>query len=601
MLDGEMPQIEIVIGRRTTGHHYIYVGDNGTGMSPEVAFNLTVPGYSYGKKKGQTVGYKGVGASYFFASSQKAALKTIDSSGTETQYTVRGSYEWVKNIEEPAPTIQEVCDVPEYVEPLLPQSRGTGVLFQFHEGMRPKNLNGIVIVGDGPDIEIKNWVAFLATKTALGSVNDLSDLNIGLHVHLDLGESQHVQTWRLGEYDRDEQIIGYPFPHKVFRVSKLSNEIDITPKHQMAQHNRRHQAIHKRWSAEEIINDTTALEGDEIDKLLEYLDWVEGYFCYSTDVLTEVNSRLGGRGRLVRHGIKIACDGIPQGRNIDLSLTSSQGLDRQTHIIISFNGLELDTGRKISADEVITSAITKIGQRIVAVLKEYRWAMKRKDRPDITTDIESWITDIDARSQTSLVRELYTQFDLTSVFLVDPDNESEVISLFVSLLAHNQLKGYTLKAISGYARYDSLTQVNCRSDDVRELDDVLSIRNSEESLHGDNKVLEFKFSFEDLLTDFDENTKNPAEINYCVCWTVPTLNVSRGRIEPSYGEWKDHRCMYGASYIWTDENETSVIPVIALKNVLSELLAKHETENNNPGIGHGTLRTMQQRDREAMV
>ena len=601
LLEGEDAQITIIIGRRTTGHHYIYVADNGIGMSPQVAENLTVPGYSHGKKKGKTVGYKGVGASYFFAASQKAALKTIDANGTETYYTVRGSYEWVKNTEEPPPTIDETCDVPNYVKAFLPNSRGTGVLFQFHEGMRPKNLNGIVIIGDGPDIEIKNWLSFLSSKTALGSVDDISGLGVVINVHLDLGEEQHVQKWKLGEYDRDNHIIGYPFPHRVFRVAKNAVEIDVTPQHMAAQHSRRYQAIHKRWTADEIIDDTSTLEREEIDKLREYLVWVEGYFCYSTEVLQEVNRRLGGRANLVRYGIKIACDGIPQGRNIDLSLTSSQGLDRQTHIVMSFKGLELDTGRKISADEVIASAIKKLGQRIVGVLKEYRWAMKKKDRPDITTDLETWMNSIEERSQTSLVRELYEAKELQPVFSVDPDNESEVISLFVSLLAHEQIKGYIVKAISGYARYDSLISIDCTSDSVRNVNDVLSVRNVNDSLGGDNKVLEFKYNFEDLLVDFDEKKKNPVEIDFCVCWMVPTVNVSRGRIEPTYGDWKDHRQLYGASYIWVDENDATEIPIIALKNLLAELLASHEADEGNPGIGQGTLRIIQQGDQEAMV
>ena len=133
-------------------------------------------------------------------------------------------------------------------------------------------------------------------------------------------------------------------------------------------------------------------------------------------MLKEVNQRLGGRALSVRHGIKIACDGIPQGRNVDLSLTANQGLDRQTHIVMSFKGLELDIGRKITADEIVASAIAKLGQRAVTILKDYRWAMKKKDRADYTSDIEQWVSAIESRAQTSLVRELFEVLGLPQRF-----------------------------------------------------------------------------------------------------------------------------------------------------------------------------------------
>ena len=136
---------------------------------------------------------------------------------------------------------------------------------------------------------------------------------------------------------------------------------------------------------------------------------------------------------------------------------------------------------------------------------------------------------------------------------------------------------------------------------MRDIADVLSVRDKPEKLEGENKVLEFKHNFEDLLNDFEEKNKNPQELDICVCWVVPDLNVARGRIEPTYDDWKDHRRIYGGSYLWVDDNDSTEVEIIALKNVLAELLARHEIREGKPGIGQGTLNPLVRRDKAAIL
>ena len=136
--------------------------------------------------------------------------------------------------------------------------------------------------------------------------------------------------------------------------------------------------------------------------------------------------------------------------------------------------------------------------------------------------------------------------------------------------------------------------------ELKNTTDVLSIR-SESDRGGNNKVLEFKFNFDSLLDDFEDKIKNPAEIDVVVCWTVPNLNVSRGRIEPTYSQWNTERQVYGGSYLWVDDNDTSSFPIICLKNVILELLKKKEMEKQEPGLGTAKLRKLETRDHQANV
>jgi hypothetical protein len=227
--------------------------------------------------------------------------------------------------------------------------------------------------------------------------------------------------------------------------------------------------------------------------------------------------------------------------------------------------------------------------------------MKKKDRPDVTSDLETWKSNIDARSKTSLVRELFKRRELPPVFRVDPDNESEVIALFVSMLDHRLIMGYKIQALSGYQRYDSLTDIDTISSGVASLEDSLSVRNKDGKTDGPAKVLEFKYSFEDLLQDFEDKNKNPVEIDFVVCWTVPDLNVRRGRLQPTYGEWRDSRTLYAGSYIWFDENDSTEIPVVSLMHVVAELLAREEAKLGETGLGKATLVQLERQDKEALV
>jgi hypothetical protein len=118
---------------------------------------------------------------------------------------------------------------------------------------------------------------------------------------------------------------------------------------------------------------------------------------------------------------------------------------------------------------------------------------------------------------------------------------------------------------------------------------------------GEQVVLEFKHQFRDLISDFDDKKKNPAEVDIAVCWQVTDINCNRGKLSPCYGEWSDHRPNYGASYIWHDENETSSIVVIALRNLILELLAAKEREIQIPGQGIDQLDRLSRQDRDAHV
>lgn len=600
-------QLNICIGRRSNNSHYVYVQDDGVGMTDEVATKVFVPGYSHGKKPGRAIGHKGVGMSYVIAVSDHLSMVSTRGEGDLVQRTVRYTNAWVNDSEKPFPEVSAEFVAPTVVTALAADmDRGTGVFYTFHSGHAPKTLDGIVIVGDGADKEVDYWASFLCARTALGvapgsgTPSSAASLRpIAVRLILDHGEDDPtVKGYTRSSYDMSpaKNTLGYPFPDHVFKVGVDIQAIDSTsPGLQHVHHARKHPAVFHEWAGKDLIDEIANLDEDERELLSTHLLWVRGYLAYSTDVLKQVKSMMGTRSAVVRYGARLVVDQAPQGRPLDLALTSDQGLDRQTHIVLGFKSLQLDTGRKFISDERILSAVNKVNQRVVTKLKEYRWALKVKNLPDVSSDLKSWISAIAARAGNSIIPELFEHLKAMPPTRVDPANEQEVIALWTALLTVKTLPGYQMQAISGFNRYDALVTISQPALDPDPHSSIAPVTTDDQPK--DNAVLEFKHDFTSVIQDFEQKVKAANEVDYVVCWDCPELNLTRGHLEPAYGSaWGHSRPARGVSYVWHDDNDATTLNVIALRNLVAELLVQHGSD-----AGKAALGMLEARDREKLI
>lgn len=590
----EQGQLTIVIGRRKTNAHYIYVQDNGVGMQSTLVDKVFIPGFSSGKRQGQSIGYKGVGMSYVVAVSDHMSIRSVTPEGA-VERTILHTHDWVTDSEKPEPNVSEDFQGPNLVRDLANSiENGTGVYFSFHAGSDPRSLDNLVIVAEGIEKELTNWVGFLSAKTALGITSPPKSKPINVRFIIDHGNGETREaSFTRDEFNLKEKKLGYPFPEQVFRVGVDTEKVDATPGAQKhLKHYRQHQAVFHKWSGAELVGEMDHLDEEEKTLLLTHLDWVTGYLSYSTDVLKHVRQNLGTRGNVVRYGARLSVDGAPQGRPLELALTSDQGLDRQTHIVLGFNDLELDTGRKFVSNERILAAINKLTQRVVTKLKDYRWVLKIKDKQPIESDLTAWRNSIIARAGNSNIPQLFATLQAVPPSQVDPDSEQEVIALWTALLTTGVLPGFEMKAISGFNRYDALIDIG---DAAMTQDESLPAVAADFSGKKE-AVLEFKWSFDDLITDFESKTKIPSEIDLIVCWDCPDINLRVGSLKPTYGKWQHERPFRAVSYVWSDDTKSIQFPVIALRNVVAELL-----EDRDNGSGKAAMQVLQTRDTAKMV
>ena len=596
-------RLDIVIGRRTGDPHYLLVSDNGVGMTPQIARRFTMPGFTSSKALGRTIGYKGVGASFFFAASNHVAFTTSDHAGHQTAATVKGSFRWIMNNSEPLPESASGFTPPTNASRFLLHDRGTIVFYEFHDRLKPRSLTHIVKHADEPTRELRRWASYLCAKTAIGLVDSRHDFPVRIGLHLDRGAELYSTEWSLGSFDLDDFTLGYPYPWRVFKVHANVTDIDSTPPSQhFVKHKGKHQALRLHWEKRHLLEDRQLdWTFEEKEVLTEHFAFLDVFFSSSTEVMKEVHKRTGARANVLRYGIRMACDGIPQGRIVDFDLTRHQGLARQAHALVAFDGLELDTGRKIPANEVVMSVVRKVTVRAMSHLVPYRWALKKKARPDPSPDIAGWRNETKDRSSGSIVRRLFQVLGKDAPIQVDPGTEQDVIALFVALLSRGVLKGYEVVALSGFNQYDGLMNILTEGKELGDDMDPLSIRNQEGGRGGDLKVVEFKLLFEALLEDFESRRKRPDDINLLVCWKLPKMNVRRGSLSYTYGDKNDFRETYGMTHLWVDENDTSSIPIVCLQHVVTERLKTIEVERGDPAVGVSEFAKLLRRDREAAI
>lgn len=595
------PLIKIFVGRRSNDTHYFAVSDNGLGMDNETMNKFTIPGFTKHKKRGKTIGYKGVGASFFFASSQKISIRTIDVKKQVSSMTVKGSYAWIMNETEPEPTVLDEEDFPTAVTENTNKEQGTTICYYFHNGGNPKNLNNVVTTEDTKDKELSNWISFLCSKTALGQTTDISKQNIKVLFFLDDGNILTTSSWTFKDYNKDAKTLGYPYPWRVFTGYIEKSAIENVGKNNPGQLTRflnASQAIHAVWTKKQIEDMNLTDNPDEQALINAHFESADVFLCWSTEIMKEIDKRIGARKSVVRYGIKLAVDNVPQGRMIDFDITSDIGLTRQTHLVMSFKELKLDDGRKIASDENIQEVIRKISVRIMGIIEKDRIYLRKRERLPFAEDLVNWKNAITAQATNSIVRNLFEKLALIPPIHIDPNSEHDVIALFVSLISNKLLKGYKLFSISGFNRYDGLINIY-KSEELRKTDDRFSIRDAQRIQEGNLQVVEFKQVFADLINNFQKKIKFPNEVNLAVCWSLPEISQNLGDITFCYDTQKDHRPLYGVTHIWTHEHLT--IPIISLQHFIADYLSYLESKEGIPGAGTSLLAELVQKDTDYSI
>lgn len=564
---------------------FIIVSDNGIGMTLETLNQISIKGFSEHKSHGQTIGHKGVGSTFLITQTDFWQCSSKANSQPKATISIVGARSWLNSTSTPQPKAEQ--------HSINLAHHSTTTLGITEQGTTIR-LSAQHIKLDQPrsqsiEDQCHAMMNFLACTTAVGQVHiartpflvSLTYINSTGEIH----QLQMLNNGRKAQYTPNANEIAYPLPHRIPTIKALDTRTipppNANPQRALSFNSNnsfQHDGIYRTWDKTQLLELRANQESisDEYN-FKDNIEQVYAFLSYSTEVLKkQIKSQLRTRIEILQYGLRLAPHGVPQGRKLDLKLTSNIGLERQAHVVIVTKGSQLDTGRKLLANEREQLFMQTIATQAINILKNFRGYLKPNNKVQSSDDLQKWKEETKHRAQ-GQPSTLFDPFLKSSKVTICRD-EQEVIVAFTSLCSSRWLNNIEIHAASGHNTYDALVEISPPLNDNRQIQPETLNPAVLDSL----LVCEFKLSFGQLLADFHNAKKESDKINICICWSCAKTDADKfdlGSIQPTYGQWKNEREIPGQTHLWRGNNGHNIIYVIALENLLYELYA---TQNRGP-------------------
>lgn len=579
------PQIQVTID---LSERSIIVSDNGTGMNKQEFEYCLAPNISF-KSNENLRGNKGVGSTFLSYGFNFFKMHTR-SKGFEARIELIGGKDWVDGNLSERPKFQ---DLEHNIDAFLTsKDSGTTIKVTLRQGEKP-NLNFISAT------TADQWMTILKIKTALGGIYLTTTKE---------GQFKPKIKIKVISVSGDETIkeskgADYYFPHDIpnLRVKSIQ-EIEIAlngiqggPDEKFGRLNenfKRLNAVYEIWGKSELlsINKFSNNLNDEEKTLIEECNvCVYGFFCNTTKIFDRFNDdslRIRKSYRILRGGLQMATDGMPQGELITIPLTRYIGYQEQTHVVVHFTKGEPDLGRKTFQKEK-TELGEKLAKSVVEICRKYRQHLKSDETSDPLTpdrDRHEWIKSQETYFTNNSLGAAYPKLVEKIKLLSEPQKEQDVVALFHELIGAKLIKGIEFYATSEHTRYDSVYRLNYNDDTLfyEEIENPLGIskeRIPELPFITEPKVLEYKYDFDALVRECLSNEKYHNHINLVVAWDASLAYSDNVELKSILINdlALDQRITFGTTHLayLTGHYERPIYEVIILKELLSFLNDKN--------------------------
>lgn len=558
----------------------ICVTDNGVGFKEDEFKTFLAPNVSF--KKQSDRGNKGVGATYLAYGFNYLQI------GTKTRdFTfvgvIKGGREWVEDEKGiiTRPRIQE--DNPLH-ESFLDVDQGSTIALKLvGDHIRPKDLKWV-----GAN-NAKEWKVVLNIKTALGGIylnKQPLPLTCFLNVVDEAGKTTNL------EYSPCEYI----YPHTIFPACKRLDDVIKTQQELLAkgkdgtkfpQNYYKLYGLYNSWTFEDIKSGKLRGDWSSQEKELaeKYNMSIYGFFGYSALLWNKYNDEIANlrKGiKILRGGIQLATNCMPQGELIPIPLTRNIGYQNQTHVVIQFNEAEPDLGRKGFQPE-LTETAQHIGVAVVNSLTTWKRLLQKDTGapPNIIENkqIHDWIVEQEQHEKKYPLiinrKDLFLPTKEPSITSL-PTSEQDVICLFNQLLAGGVIRGLKLLATSQHQQYDGIfrfylsepfeNHVYDKDKNPLGLDHI----KVNKVYIGPPQILEYKFSFDGLIDEIENEDKKEKQVELLVAWEMGQSWKTRYEITPLlHFDNIQHRYFHGGTHIIRNSTTgEAVFPAI----ILSELI-----------------------------
>jgi len=505
------------------------ITDNGIGFNENEFQLFLAPNISF-KDGGDTRGNKGVGSTYIGYGFDYLQFGT-KANGYEFLGSLEDGRNWVEDskgiVTRPKVTASESDDIA-----FSEIDRGSTFKIKFGGNYtRPKDLSWYS--ASKPE----QWLYLLLIKTPLGSIgyidNPKPDIKFNLKVISKNGATKEIT----------DQSAKYIFPHLKIKASVnlkdvLAIQVKLTEAGKDASiipaKYTKSNGIYEYFSSEELLR-LRPTDRDFKGLVTKYKIEAYGYFTYSTSVWDQFNDKLANlrKGyRVLKGGLQLANNNMPQGDLITIPLTSNIGYQNQCHIIVHYNNADPDLGRKGFQPELKDIA-EKASVAIVNRFKKWKRLLKADSgvKPDITKEKElhEWIKEQEKHERLNPLilanKNFFAPINEISI-TSEPQSEQDVIVLFNQLIAGGVIRGINLLATSQVKQYDGVYKYIVKEPFENHEYDKLNNPLGVEELHFQTehvsppKVLEYKYNLDALIHEFETEYKNEKDIHLAVTWEI---------------------------------------------------------------------------------
>lgn len=507
----------------------VEIADNGCGFEESEFRSFLAPSISF-KSGGKTRGNKGVGITYIAYGFNQLYIKTKNSHFSY-QGAIRRGREWIEDSDgSVARPKVEKNETKSLLFDNLDQGSSFKIIFTGNH-IRPTSLKWYMAQ------TAEQWLYLLLLKTPLGAIMlpHLNDHKIKFDLSvIDLnGVSTSVV----------DSVAAYKFPHNEINASQKLSDIKNAQLNAIKRGGdvgkatlkyKKSNGIFEIYDTEKLI-ELANLDEEKSNLSKLYNTTAYGYFAYSTEVWDQLNdtkAKLRKGLRVIKGGLHIANNYMIQGENITIPLTKSIGHQNQAHIIIHFEGADPDLGRKGFQPE-LKGLAEKLSVSIVRELSNQRDSLKSDSgaQADIEKEIKvhEWLrTHEEHEKMNPLVLNNEAFFLPTRKISIGsiPKSEQDVIVLFNQLIAGGVIRGIKLLSTSQSSQYDGVFRF-CAEEPLENLffhrdNNPLGVYPEQltKAYVSQPKILEYKFTLDGLIREFESSVKDEADIGLAIFWDM---------------------------------------------------------------------------------
>lgn len=560
------------------------VSDNGIGLDKEKFEQFLAPNFSF--KSGNTRGHKGVGATYV-AYGFNYMRVTTSVPGFQASGRITGARDWLKSDSIGNNPKVEPDQTPLADDKFYGTDRGVSITVRFDKTTHPKQLSWIQAT------TAETWKKILYLKTGFGSVvkNDEIEVEVIVKNKGITSETKSNGTKYPWLHEQSNKHASYS------TLIKTQDDLykKFGPNRKMPDKYCNLDFIHETWNAEQITAlCENILNDEELEIIKQHNPTVSVEYGYTAKLWTQFNDALKLRTKVLSSGIQLAANNMPQGETLLVPLNRNIGRQHQVHFLIHFDNYTPDLGRKGFHRE-LTDFAKIVSRHIVEIhLSKLRHLLKANTgkSPDLQRElkIDEWKQEmLKHEHEKPLILESKHFFLPTERVSVTstPTREQDVIALFNQLIAGGVIRGINMMSTNERFTYDGLFRI---SFELNKEIYVYEAENnplgvSEETIEGllgkttPPRILEYKFSLDGLIEEFDSQDKNIKDIDLCVAWCTGDLYREKyGITSLLIPENSDQRPYHGITHSLVDiENGAKYCDLIILSELIDYLNLPEKT------------------------